>query len=894
MANQYNTQRDGLSLASFTPITYTPHLMDMNIYNNVLSNMEEKHYKALQGRAEIAKQLRELNLNPGEDEYISNLAGKYQQKIDDAISADTGYAGNTVDAIFEVGKDIQENNVLWGKVKNSKLYDEAKAKVTKMYEDGKIDDKAYNRWLEQNQYFSVIKKEGETDNEAIINRENERKYENALELEKKGIFQPILTNPPKSLGKKEIGVVNWSSSYSPVEKVSMGDIFAEAMKFVSDEQGQYEKVYFMDANGNYTEDFSNSVDGYWYYKSGTGYQKLSEEKIAKAMNTAIEGNSKFRQSLRQEYDDEVWDYDKLSENDKKYYDNSNGLINDKGIKKNYTNYVNDKIIKIGNLKSYQYYKATKDFNNEASKNYALRRGVGDGLDINPDVDSFMGTTGISILHNTSQTIDQALSKRDNYKSMLDKYFAASGLNDTEITKLLNDDYITLEDKQYDAADYIEMLFNNNEIDYNTARELLKANVYNQNYKIWYNKMLTDATPEQVEAFNFFEDLATGNILNTDNEISKMFDEFDIDENSYITVDNYTDIDGAKKKYNVTELSDVISLIGAYGSDIELTLHANDGDVSLSTGRYPINTLGPLPGTLAEVSYATKIKYIYNNYKNKKDEIIKNKIGDKIDSVTLLGDESFTRMGVNKAYLDGLIDYQTYTALSKQSDDKIDAHLATAGWANMNVYFSEDGDTEGNYLRQITDSEERVEKKELYKKALNNGKIHKEATVNPVTGRPAIYVSVSPYDPHTGSDNGKYAKGFTMLIDDIEISAEAEKYVNDTDTQALVSYIENRAIDCDYAVAGTGISAIDGDSFNCSEEIPNRAKLKAISGCKILEEIYNAAKLRGIDLSNEKSKNRVDAAINEALDNLSIYYRFTPEDRMTAELQIRNTINDIMR
>lgn len=877
MADRYSTQRNGLALASYTPITYTPKLMDMNTYNSVLSSMEEKHYKALQGQAEIAKQFRELNLNPKEDEYINNLSAQYQKKINDAIDSGTGYAGNAVEAVFEVGKDIQQNNVLWGKVKNSKLYDDAKAKVTKMYEDGKIDDKAYNRWLEQNPYTSIIKKEGETDEAAAKNREIEARYNEAVSLLDRGIIRSETANRPDSLDKKEIGVTTWTPNYSPVEKVSMADIFKEAINYVSPEKGKYEKVYFLDAKGNFTENFDESVDGYWYYKNGTTYDKLSESKIAEAINAAIAGNSKFRQSLEQEYADEAWDYDK----NKSTYTNNSGLINNKGVKKNLTNYISDKIAKIANLKAYNYYYAEKDYNNEASKNLALRRAAsGSGVDINPNVDSFIGSTGISMLHDANETVDQALSKRDNIGTRLTNYFRASGLNDEDINKLINNDYVTINDKQYDAVDYIRKMYVDGQIDYRTADNMLTDNVYKRKYDEWYDNLIQNATPEQKNAIDFFEALAKGDILNSDNEISKMFDQFDIDENSYITVNGYQDITGAKQKYNMNELSDLITLIGNSDGDISLTLHDNQGDTNLATGVY--KELGS--AYLPEVSYTTRIKNIYNDYKNKKDDILKNKINDKLVSTMLLGSESFVGKGIDKKYQEGIIDTQTRNALNKESEDNIRSHLASVGWANVNAYYCEDGDTQGNYLRKLVNSKDRVEKGKMVKEALINGKIHMQPTVNKITGRPAIYLSVSPY---TIDKDTK--PGFTMLIDDLEISEEAEKYINDTDTQALIEYTENSCIDSNYAVAGTGISAIDGDSFNCPEGTPDRDKLKVISGCKILEKVYNAASLGAINLDDETSAKRVNAAITEALDNISGYYGFDGTDRLTASAEIRNKI-----
>lgn len=889
---------NGINYATFTPIKYTSKLADTSLAAGTLNNMTEKHLKAKQGQAEIAKQLREIGLNPAEDQYINDLSEQYNKRIEDSISDDTGYAGNALSTIFEVGKDIQSNKVLWDKVRDNKLYSDAKAKVEKMHDAGLISDKTLNRWNVENPYTSTIKYSGESDESAKLNR--------------------ALGITPET---KAIGTVAWSPNFSPVKAFNMAEFFTDAMKYVSDQKGGYEKVTFLDKDGNPTTDINQSVDKRWYSKTGNTYSKLSEDKIYKACEEAFKGNALYRESLLQEYQDERFDYDKNKGN---YVDNA-GLLN-KGLPKSIDHYIDDKFRKVAGLKAYDNVTSSIDYNDTYLKEYALRGGSGTYDAATPN--DFITGSGVSILHDTNETFNIITTKTSILKQNLTDALKNPKLNltDSEINTLLTKGVYN----QLDATgkvsgtmsfkDFIDNEVKLGVLSRNEAFLLKEQKEKMDSYNKIYDKAV-DICRKKDKDFdkynNFINDVATGNIFDSDNEISKSFKDrlfkaYDVNDATTITIDlkpeeksRYERVLGVKIKnsYNIkNDLGELIQLISksnpgaVFNSELanRLTINSDSKNVSDILPDNPAAPQRQYMETSSDISdLINGIAYRYKYALKEKEKVVLDCFSKKAIDTPQFGVGSFAETKAYKNYIDGKIeDNPKYKAEKEAFRQNIKDQLMASGFANYTVYGynSADANKEGAYLRKYVDSSERVSLNELVKDAL--AKDEKSVTIRPTinfaTGRPAIYVSIPGNVIPKGPSNNdrEYIPGITLLIDDLEKSQAVEEYMDDDDTEAMIEYRQLGFVDGNYDVYETGIKEMDGTALDCSD--PSDIKtVNCISSIIGLKELYNYVSL---GIPNDKNViSRMNSKITEISNNLASYYGERPE---VFKLQILNKINEL--
>ena len=243
---------------------------DLSTFAKSMETLTARHQEAIKQRSAIENQLAQVELNAAEDEWKYDYAKSIRDKIDN--EAELGnYAGALTTAIQE-GATALTNPALLGRYRANQAYKQFQSDVDKLKVSQDIKD-----WAKK---INPYHYEDKYDDEGNI-----------------------------------IGGSVWTPNRTPVESVNLQDLMVNAYKTVGREAGGGNTIYYMDANGNYTTDINKSVDGLPYISKGTKFERLSEDKLREAINGAILATPGAIESLKQDYDVEVWKTRKQIDND---------------------------------------------------------------------------------------------------------------------------------------------------------------------------------------------------------------------------------------------------------------------------------------------------------------------------------------------------------------------------------------------------------------------------------------------------------------------------------------------------------------------------------------------------------------------------------------------------
>lgn len=248
---------------------YIPRV-DLNTLGKSIDTLEQGHKEAIQTASQLQTAVANLDMDASEDGFKQRLIGEIQN----TIRANTleGNSYGALDKIIAQQGNIASDGGIIGRLRNNQLKKQYDAKVDAM----KIPDGMKDMYKKENPYYYT---DGGID-------------------EKTGRRLP---------GKA------WEATTNPVTTIPMTTIQEYALKIAAKEAGGGEMISFLDKNGKETFDASKSADGAMYRKVGTKYERLSKDKIEKAMKVAINSIPGAEDSLKQDYKYGMY---QLSENQK--------------------------------------------------------------------------------------------------------------------------------------------------------------------------------------------------------------------------------------------------------------------------------------------------------------------------------------------------------------------------------------------------------------------------------------------------------------------------------------------------------------------------------------------------------------------------------------------------
>lgn len=236
---------------------YTPRV-DLATLGKSIDTLEQGHKEAIKTASALETAVANLDMNEAEDGFKQQLVGEIQNTIKENTLFGNSY-GALDDLIMKQGNIASDGRVI-GRLRSNAAKKEYDAKVDAMA----IPDGMKQMYKDENPYYYV---DGDVD-------------------ERTGKVKP---------GQK------WEAKTNPVKTIPMAEIQKYALSIAAKDAGGGESISFLDAAGKETFDPTKSVDGAMYRKVGTKYERLTKDKIDKAMQVAIQSIPGAEDSLRQDY-----------------------------------------------------------------------------------------------------------------------------------------------------------------------------------------------------------------------------------------------------------------------------------------------------------------------------------------------------------------------------------------------------------------------------------------------------------------------------------------------------------------------------------------------------------------------------------------------------------------
>lgn len=246
-----------MNIFQYQSRNYTPRV-DLTTLGKSIDTLEQGHKEAIKTASALETAVANLDMNEAEDGFKQQLVSEIQNTIKENTLFGNSY-GALDDLIMKQGNIASDGRVI-GRLRSNAAKKEYDAKVDAMA----IPDGMKQMYKDENPYYYV---DGDVD-------------------ERTGKVKP---------GQK------WEAKTNPVKTIPMAEIQKYALSIAAKDAGGGESISFLDADGKETFDPTKSVDGAMYRKVGTKYERLTKDKIDKAMKVAIQSIPGAEDSLRQDY-----------------------------------------------------------------------------------------------------------------------------------------------------------------------------------------------------------------------------------------------------------------------------------------------------------------------------------------------------------------------------------------------------------------------------------------------------------------------------------------------------------------------------------------------------------------------------------------------------------------
>lgn len=477
--------------------------IDLDVLDKTLNTLQQGHQQAIAQSSALKLELAKLPLNESEEPYRNELLNKIENTMNEnSLNGNYYYA---LDDITKFSGDLLSDRRLLSRVEAQEKY--------KNYQD------------------YIDKLNLPEDYKAMYRAENS--YYNNEEID------PNTGNVTK--------YTSWEPTSRPTEMSDMVSWGKEAVQLAAKQKGSYEKVYYKDADGNFTPMIEASVDGVPYYKIGTQYEKLTEEDVSKALKFIINNKSGARDSLMQDW--------KVA----KYYHKEGDIdstTDNIGIKlTSLDDYIEKRLTGFYDSVTYNHTYSSWD---SLSGMSVKGKGNGNGNDsVVPKYNPIIYTEGANYFPKYS-ALSVTMGRKNAAESQLidfakDKRINIEGLSIDQIYKNIeqNDD-ISISDKKEAYMTYI---------------------AYNESLKEYNDKISVLENDEDKDAVEFVTSLEQGvrlETLNPENTYLK----------SYVSAINNLFIDGDTAQVNITDLNNTSDLARIIPDYENLGLEIKNGKLSI--------------------------------------------------------------------------------------------------------------------------------------------------------------------------------------------------------------------------------------------------------------------------------------------------------------------------
>ena len=290
--------------------------VDLQTLNNAYSNLQQRHDETIKATSELKAAVANLDLNEAEDGFKNQLVSDIQRTIDE--NTRHGNLASAYDNIIKLQGDIASNPALLSKLRAQQDY---KQFITEL--DARTDLPEHYK-----EYYKKI-------------------------------------NPYKEGVYGDTGVWLKGTKWEPTKRAALNVdktiIMDAALKYVTPNKGSYSVTTWMDANGNLSKNYVEGAKMVRYNTQTYQYETLTEQEIRDALTSVIRANPQYMDSLKQDYDIAVNDFEDGNE---AMFNVNNGT----GKPISFETFVDNVFSPMVKAKAYNYTTLSKeDYNDKAYK-----------------------------------------------------------------------------------------------------------------------------------------------------------------------------------------------------------------------------------------------------------------------------------------------------------------------------------------------------------------------------------------------------------------------------------------------------------------------------------------------------------------------------------------------
>lgn len=244
--------------------------INLETLGKTYDTLEQGHKEAVKAASDLEVTIANMDLDEAEDEWKQNKINE----IKDTIVANTVYGNSyaALDDIIAKSGELGSDAGLIGRLQANKEHKAFEAKVDAM--DMPQDYKDMYKELNPYTYQDKLDKNG-----------------------------------------KVIGGTRWTPVASPTKVIPMNQIMNQALQWAAKESGGGNQTKFIDVNGNLSNTYTPGAEMAVFSTTTGTWQKLTKDKLRKAMEAAIANTPGAKESIDQDYKVQLWHAKKNESND---------------------------------------------------------------------------------------------------------------------------------------------------------------------------------------------------------------------------------------------------------------------------------------------------------------------------------------------------------------------------------------------------------------------------------------------------------------------------------------------------------------------------------------------------------------------------------------------------
>lgn len=229
---------------------------DLNLINSQYNKLEQGNQQAVAQASAYEAALAQLDLNPAEDAWRQQQIASIRSALNDNMQFGNAYS--SLDDIVRTYGDVASNPGMIGRLRAQQDY------------------KTYITNLENNKTLSQ-------DTKDYYKALNTYRYQDKYDA-----------------NGNVIGGTEWTPIEHETDTVDIAAVIHNAIAKLQPEGSQGDSFYYKTADGRFTTNRSESVNGLPYFKTTSGYTQLSSDRIREAILAEIDNTPGARASLEQD------------------------------------------------------------------------------------------------------------------------------------------------------------------------------------------------------------------------------------------------------------------------------------------------------------------------------------------------------------------------------------------------------------------------------------------------------------------------------------------------------------------------------------------------------------------------------------------------------------------